>query len=100
MTQTAQHTPGPWDDNDNGLILGSLDHYEGEAPFVCDVCASPHEYTEQEKANCRLIKAAPELLALMKRINEAFYVHGTHKALLPVMAETKPLIRKAEGRAL
>lgn len=45
-----------------------------------------------------LILAAPEMLALLKRINEAFYVHGTTKALLPVMAETKPLIRRAEGK--
>jgi antirestriction protein ArdC len=30
--------------------------------------------------------------------NEAFYVKGTRKALLPVMAETKPLIATAEGR--
>jgi hypothetical protein len=99
MTQTTKHTPGPWQDNDAGLIYGQVSGDDDEAPFICDVCDNQPDYTEREKANPRLITAAPEMLALLKRINEAFYVKGTHTALLPVMAETKPLIAKAEGRA-
>lgn len=64
----TQYTPGPWDDNANGLILGNLNNYEGEAPFVADVCKSPLEYTEQEKANARLIAAAPALLDVLKEL--------------------------------
>jgi hypothetical protein len=70
MTKTAQHTPGPWDDNDNGLIVGNLDDYEHEAPFVCDVCDSPLEYTDQERANARLIKAAPDMLEALELCQE------------------------------
>ena len=39
-----------------------------------------------------------ELLDILKRINYAFYVEGTSKALKPIMAETKAIIQKAEGR--
>ena len=45
-----------------------------------------------------LIAVAPEMLLLLKRLNEAFYVKGTRKALMEVMKETKPLIARAEGR--
>jgi hypothetical protein len=62
MTKITQHTAGPWEANAAGLIYGHVGHDEDEAPFVCDVCVSPLEYTEAERANARLIAAAPELL--------------------------------------
>jgi hypothetical protein len=64
MTDTAKHTPGPWEDNDAGLIYGQMQDDEDQAPFVCDVCNEPGSgsYTEQEKANAILIAAAPDLL--------------------------------------
>jgi transcription initiation factor IIE alpha subunit len=36
------------------------------APFVCDVCDNPLEYTDQERANARLIAAAPDLLEALE----------------------------------
>jgi hypothetical protein len=54
----AKHTPGPWEDNGNGLIYGQCSGDDEEAPFVADVCSSPLAYTDQEKANARLITAA------------------------------------------
>ena len=45
----------------------------------------------------RIMADRAELLALVKRINYAFYVEGSSKALKPVMAETKDLIRKCEA---
>lgn len=98
MTQTARHTPGPWHDNDAGLVYGQGSGGDDEAPFVCDVCEDQPDYTEREKANAALIAAAREMPAPLKRVNEAFYVKGASRALLPVMSETKPLITKAEGR--
>ncbi len=35
-----------------------------------------------------------ECESLLGRINYAFYVKGTTKALLPVMAETKPMLER------
>jgi len=72
MTKTSQHTPGPWSDNDNGLILGDLDNYRHEAPFVADVCISPDAYTDRERANCRLIAAAPDMLAALEFVSMTF----------------------------
>jgi len=64
MTQTKNYTKGPWDDNDAGLIYGQVSGDTDEAPFVCDCCENGGSgiYTEQERANARLIAAAPELL--------------------------------------
>lgn len=56
----AQHTPGPWGDNNNGVILGNLDNYEHEAPIVCVVENTFDKVTEEGKANARLIAAAPD----------------------------------------
>lgn len=47
---------------------------------------------------CPVHAAALQMLDLLKRINWAFYVEGTAKALKPVMAETRALIAQAEGR--
>jgi hypothetical protein len=65
MTQ-MKHTPGPWEDNDAGLIYGQVSDDNDVAPFVSDVCDSPLEYSGQEKANARLIAAAPEMFAALE----------------------------------
>jgi hypothetical protein len=72
MTKTAQHTPGPWQDNDAGLIYGQVTGDDDEAPFICDCCNEPGsgEYTEQERANARLIKTAPDMLAALELCEE------------------------------
>ena len=98
------HTPGPWE------VRGSKERQlfavypVGGAERVADVYC-PLDIAEGKltidgslTGNLALIAAAPDLLALIKRINTAFYVDGTAKALRPVMAETKEMIRLAEGR--
>lgn len=40
---------------------------------------------------------APELLALLEKLNHAFYVDGTSKALKPLMAQTKDLLKRTRG---
>jgi len=67
MTRAA-HTPGPWQDNEAGLIYGQVSGDDDEAPFVADCCNKPGsgEYTTQEKANARLIAAAPLLLEILR----------------------------------
>jgi protein-arginine kinase activator protein McsA len=92
-----KYTPGPWQYNDAGLIYGQINGEQNEALFVCNVCNEPEsdKYSEQEKANARLIATAPELLDLLQELNAAFYFKGTRKALMEVMAKTKPLIRRA-----
>lgn len=87
----GKHTPGPW----------SLDEYisgRGAGPgvpacavmcpnnnqVVCEIpdyCAYPEE-VENNKANARLIAAAPELLAASKRVTAAFRAMGESRSLL------------------
>jgi enoyl-CoA hydratase/carnithine racemase len=66
----ANHTPGPWEDNGDGLIYGqcSGDDDMEEAPLVADVCNVASDYTDQERANARLIAAAPSLLAACQMV--------------------------------
>jgi len=71
MIQTPKHSPLPWQGNDAGLIYGQVSGDDDAAPVVCDVCDSPLEYTEQEKANAELIIHAvnshQNLLETLKR---------------------------------
>jgi hypothetical protein len=66
MMKTAQHTPAPWTANASGLIYRQVSDDDDGAPFVCDVCDNPLEYTDQERANARLIAAAPDLLEALE----------------------------------
>jgi hypothetical protein len=54
------HTPGPLGDNDNGVILGDLDGYNGVAPTVVVVEGYDEDGNagEQPKANTRPLCAA------------------------------------------
>jgi hypothetical protein len=92
-TKDVPYAPGPW-------ITSVVLHDDGPATYAVhkretapDLVA---DYIKDEET-ARLIATAPDMLKLLRDINEAFYVHGTRKALLPVMQRTKPLIQKARG---
>jgi hypothetical protein len=82
---TPQHTPGPWntvaylDERDrrgrNVLVSGDV---EG-AKFRVHGRNHTIAYTVPNKADARLIAAAPELLAALERIDEEW--HLAHDAL-------------------
>lgn len=96
---TTKHTKGPWRIGDNGLtVFGPVSEEPAPVCIASLPTESPRVSTEERKHNGLLISAAPEMLSLLKRINDAFYVTNSSKALREIMAETKPLIRKAEGR--
>ena len=46
----------------------------------------------------RLIEKAPEMLAMLKAVNQAFFGTGTRKALFAALEGSKDLIRQAEGK--
>ena len=59
----ANHTPGPWEHGDNGLIYGQCGEDDVEAPFVCDVIEDSAMQalgmlSPVEEANARRICAA------------------------------------------
>lgn len=89
------HTPGPWAVNDKDTGMNDSGTIEGCGIVICpDVYGESRERTN---ANAALIAAAPELLAIIKDMRQAFYVKGTRKALLEVMERSKDIIAKAEG---
>jgi hypothetical protein len=64
-TKTAQHTPGPWEHDGNGMIYGPP--INDDAVLVCDLLPDmSDEMTDEMKANARLIAAAPDLLAALE----------------------------------
>jgi hypothetical protein len=92
----TQRTPGPWH---IGVRQPSSDKfiYGKDGTEVAD-CDSRTNFKEENLANAHLIASAPELLDFVKRLNTAFYA-GTTKEIKNIMAESKGLIHKAEGRA-
>jgi hypothetical protein len=114
MTTQAKHTPGPWAANDDGLVLGNLDNYEGEAPLVC-TCGSADDFNMEPDlhlANARLIAAAPDLLAALRAIagmkcdgdlwhgnedGESVTNDETHDALVDALCIAREAIAQMEG---
>lgn len=56
----TSHTPEPWGDNDDGVLLGNLDNYAGVAPVVAVVEGYDDEAnaSDEARANSRRIAAA------------------------------------------
>jgi hypothetical protein len=62
-----KHTPGPWgfEDKDNLHMVTAGKDRKGRFVYVCDPSYSPRG---AERANAKLIAAAPELLAALRRL--------------------------------
>jgi len=58
MTQIYEHTPGPWDAKD-WRVCHSIG---GDIGVICDTASNAKTRTLENRANARLISAAPELL--------------------------------------
>lgn len=100
--QRAQHTPGPW----------SFSEIKSERQIVIENRAkglqvsalslnNPFVGPGSNRANARLIAAAPELLEALKSVRAAMMMHLEGKARFEVDQEgvdiVSRLIRKAEG---
>ena len=63
---SAAHTPGPWKYMKRGLLVKA-----DESAIIARVLfASGKRRTDVDRANARLIAAAPELLAALKRATQ------------------------------
>lgn len=66
-TETAQHTPGPWEEHE-GFITGRFQS-DGQVHDICDPrCAPADTCREEMDSNARLIVAAPDLLAALEAV--------------------------------
>lgn len=86
----ATHTPGPWQTATDKAVdhYVHIGHYSNTLrTYVCRVFAE----TEEQKANARLIAAAPELLEVAKEIATGYCTAET-------MFKAQAAIAKAEGK--
>jgi len=86
------HTPGPWTINEHGTILAN-----GHTLLVTGVglASGPADSVAQERANARLIAAAPELLEALIAERDAL----TALDRLAAFNKTAAAIAKATGAA-
>lgn len=101
------HTPGPWEVHESTTVDGEFwcsIGYAGRGP-ITDIVGAEGNHTqsfqpvagmkylvtpvEQQRANAKLIAAAPEMLDMLKRLLIDFHEHETDAHIL---------ISKAEGR--
>lgn len=106
MTTEVKHTPGPWriggpeNKGAEGNILGpSNTRQKGDITHAICVMYAPHSpFKDEDKANARLIAAAPDLLVNLEQLIRVFKFHlgGVDKVL--VSAEV--IVGKAKGEVV
>lgn len=101
---SAQHTPGPWVveapmDDELWIVEAGKHAYEWRTIAGCPLPSERGDISPaQVRANARLIAAAPELLAILERVN------GEAECFLGVISsemvdEITAAIAKARGEA-
>lgn len=101
MQIESKHVQTPWELSDGDTSIWGTSPLNARVR-IADIRQHSPMNGIDNKATARLIVRAvnshEKLLDLVKRINYAFYVDGTSKALMPIMAETKAIIAEAEGK--
>ena len=90
---SARHTPGPWRVGDAGsTVFGA----SGARPLM--VASITHRIAPDatQRANARLIAAAPELLDVLRKVADECKAFGLHGWLV---ADIHDAVAKAEGRS-
>lgn len=89
-----KHSRGPW--SVHSSLAGSVETLEVTAPdgsYVAEVTNTETPADEQDWANAKLISAAPDLLAALKKMRATMYSDKSEES---VMADAA--IAKAEGK--
>ena len=84
----AQHTPGPWQQS-------ARQPYSVIGTCARDICMILDSGSDIQKANARLIAAAPELLDALKALMSRDLDHRLHG--FPELEKARAAIVKAEG---
>lgn len=96
----AQHTPGPWH-YELTVEETSFQVYALESDWIVEVEIDDFRTDEIAEANARLIAAAPELLAALRRVHDMALIRGGehNSGWTAVLAAAGVALDKAEGRA-
>ena len=95
---SATHTPGPWHAVSNGRYIEINIGESQYDPSIAECCPSKFSFNEDvEKANARLIAAAPDLLEALEL---ALFVRGTSDDTSAVRIKMEQALKKAKGETL
>jgi len=95
----SKHTPGPWKVGPRQLADNTVEitEYPGYPSVIARVCPRPH-YNDDQKANARLIAAAPDLLSVLNTILDEVDADYTEGVPLPSWdTAAREAIAKAVG---
>jgi len=98
MSNETQYTPGPWNvKRTNGNMKGwRVDDSIGGVDITGEIRANDGGYSDEAKANARLIAAAPDLLDACK---DALATLNQHEGIPSETSDRlASAIAKAEGR--
>jgi hypothetical protein len=94
----SKHTPGPWqtDQAEHDAPYQDIRIHAGKGSICCVWIddAPLHDYNAEQRANARLIAAAPELLEALKRLMSET---TTMQDALEAAQQARAAIAKAEG---
>jgi hypothetical protein len=97
----AKHTPGPWRVGKNGLTISGGDCWR-VADVFRSVTDDPELGDSINEANARLIAAAPDLLAMVKRalrdVEARCRAQGINVDMNVDVVNYRAAIAKAEGK--
>lgn len=93
---SAQHTPGPWSINEwpqatTDIAIGAIG-----TPLIAKVPLRDVSINEQ-KANASLIAAAPDLLSVVKELEESADYWSEYDVPLGIVDRLRAAIAKATG---
>jgi hypothetical protein len=98
----SEHTPGPWHtgkEMERGLDLRK-NIYNSKGEFIAAVVSSAGLRSEHEnRANARLIAAAPDLLAACEMARDAFRILSTSFVYDPEFTELERVLNAAIANA-
>ena len=96
----TKYSPGPWSVAKKSKLTGAVVAADGE--LVCDPTGAGR-YEDEAEANARLISAAPEMHALLGRLEDYFknrhiYGYGVEeKVSEDLLSEIKKVMKKVRG---
>lgn len=105
----TKHTPGPWGINNTIMVSASpvilpssvVAHRYGSTDTICKFSFMTRKPHDEERANARLIAAAPDLLDALRLLLDGLetyapeFMHGLPKA--DYIRAARAAIAKAEG---
>ena len=84
-----KHTPGPWINEDPHIVPIFKIGYA-----ICEVNVLPHFHEEEQKANARLIAAAPTMLHLLLECHDYMCEEGSFATEWEVSKRVKDFLRQ------